>query len=522
MSTNLRDAALRLFTARVHERGLTLSLPDLALAPEIGAEGFRIEDTGGGVRLTGGDERGLLYGLGKLLRDPAWRGTSVPRLPVRGIYFATHFHNWYHDAPIAEVERYVEDLALWGINSLQVWFDMHHYSSLEEPAAEAMLARLRAILQAGQRVGMAAGLGSLANEGYAGGPPELRATWGRGDFYLPAHYHTELCPHAPGGLDLILRWAEERMAAFADLGIEYYWLWPYDQGGCCCPLCHPWGANGFLYSAERVARRARQVLPGVKIVLATWDYDAYWPGEWDALDRALAAGTDWADLILADGRDGHYPDYPVAHGSPGGLPLVGFPEISMYGGGPWGGFGANPYPALIQGLWDQGKAILSGGWPYSEGIFDDLNKVVCAQFYWDPDRPAAETVREYAAWEFAPEAAEEVAAAIGILERTLPRRRETRDGITRWELAAPAGAEQAQALLRSAEAKLGARARDSWRWRILALRGLLDAELVRHEGMVSERAEAALEELTGIYHAEHACSWVAPPTREALRADRSA
>lgn len=522
MAMHLRDTALALFNSRLQERGRPVPALDLAPSPDLGAEGFRLEDAGPGLRLAFADERGLLYGLGKLLREPAWRGTSVPRLPVRGIYFASHFHNWYHDAPLAEVERYVEDLALWGVNSLQVWLDLHHYTGIDDPAAVAMTERLRAILAAGKRVGMAAGLCSLANEGYAGGPPELRATWGRGDFRLPAHYHTEICPHEPGGMDLILRWAEERMRAFADLGVEYYWLWPYDQGGCCCPMCHPWGAKGFLYTAERVARRARQVLPGVKIVLCTWDFDAYWPGEWEGLDQALQGGQDWADLILADGRDGHFPPYPVEHGVPAGLPLVGFPEISMSGCCPWGGFGANPFPGMIQGLWDQGKALLSGGWPYSEGIFDDLNKVVCARLYWDPDRPVAEIVREYAAAEFSPEVVSAVEQAVAILERTLPREQRTQDGVVRWVLRDPEGAEEAEALLQAAEAKLDARTRQSWRWRILALRGRLDAELVRNEGQVSEAAEAALEELTAIYHAGEACAWVAPPTREALRAARQA
>ncbi len=514
-TTNLRDTALQLFTTRRQERGLPAPPLDLALSPEIGAEGFRLADgPEGSLCLTAGDDRGLLYGLGKLLREPAWRGTSVPRLPVRGIYFATHFHNWYHDAPLAEVERYVEDLALWGVNSLQVWLDLHHYTGIDDPAAVAMIERLRAILAAAQRVGMAAGLCSLANEGYAGGPEALRATWGRGDFVLPAHYHTEVCPHEPGGIDQIVRWAEERMLAFADLGVEYLWLWPYDQGGCCCPLCHPWGSNGFLYTAERVARRARQVLPGVKIVLCTWDFDAYWPGEWEGLDRAFRRGQDWADLLLADGRDGSYPAYPVEHGVPDGLPLVGFPEISMYGCCPWGGFGANPFPALIQGLWDQGKALLSGGWPYSEGIFDDLNKVVCAQLYWDPDRPVGEIVREYVTGEFAPEVAEEVAAAVAILERTLPRERQTRDGVTCWVLAHPEGAEQAHALLQSAAGKLDRRAQESWRWRILANRALVDAELVRGEGRLSAGAAQALGELTAIYHAHNAEGQVRPPRRE--------
>ncbi len=85
---------------------------ELAIAPGIGREGFRIEERpGGGVKIIGNDARGLLYGVGRLLRTSrydrggfdagAWRGTSIPEKPVRGIYFATHFHNFYHDAPMA-------------------------------------------------------------------------------------------------------------------------------------------------------------------------------------------------------------------------------------------------------------------------------------------------------------------------------------------------------------------------------------------------------------------------------------
>jgi len=101
---------------------------ELAVEKGIGAEGYRIDDRkDGGVRIAGNDERGLVAGVGKFLRTSrydkggftpgTWRGTSVPQKPVRGIYFATHFNNFYHDAPIEEVERYVEELGLWGFNT---------------------------------------------------------------------------------------------------------------------------------------------------------------------------------------------------------------------------------------------------------------------------------------------------------------------------------------------------------------------------------------------------------------------
>ena len=115
--------------ARVVTDGEAPLQVELAIAPGIGTEGFRIEDRpGGGVKILGNDARGLLYGVGKLLRTSrydrggfnagAWRGTSIPEKPVRGIYFATHFHNFYHDAPVDEVQRYVEDVGLWGLNTL--------------------------------------------------------------------------------------------------------------------------------------------------------------------------------------------------------------------------------------------------------------------------------------------------------------------------------------------------------------------------------------------------------------------
>ena len=138
---------------------------ELEVAKGIGSEGFRIEDVSRGrVRILAEDSRGLLYGGGKFLRNNAyrqgsftlgnWRGTSVPEKRVRGIYFATHWFNFYHEAPIEEIERYVEDLALWGYNAVFVWFDMHHFEGIQDPAAQAMIKRLNAILKTAKDVGL--------------------------------------------------------------------------------------------------------------------------------------------------------------------------------------------------------------------------------------------------------------------------------------------------------------------------------------------------------------------------------
>ncbi len=152
----------------------------------VGEQGFNINDApGGAVSIVGNDDRGLLYGVGKFLRASrfddgrftpgVWRGTSVPIRPIRGMYFASHFHNFYHDAPIPAVQRYVEELALWGCNALAVWFDMHHFNGINDPAAQAHLHRLREILRTAKGVGMETSLTTLANEGYANSPEAWRA-----------------------------------------------------------------------------------------------------------------------------------------------------------------------------------------------------------------------------------------------------------------------------------------------------------------------------------------------------------
>ena len=136
--------------AKVVSQGEAPLTVELAIEPGIGAEGFKIADGANGtVRIIGNDARGLLYGVGKFLHTStygsqgftpgSWRGVSVPKMPVRGIYLATHFHNYYQVAPIEEVTRYVEDLSLWGPNSFLVWFGMEEFNGINDPKAQAML-----------------------------------------------------------------------------------------------------------------------------------------------------------------------------------------------------------------------------------------------------------------------------------------------------------------------------------------------------------------------------------------------
>lgn len=526
--TPLIESALRLLGRHLRERsgveavagGAREAALCLELQPGSGAEGFRIEAdaASGRHRIIGHDERGLLYGVGKFLRtatfregafEPgAWQGVSVPKQSLRGMYFATHFFNSYHVGSPERIQRLIEDLALWGGNTLVVWFDMNHFHGLQDPKAQRMMVRLKQMLRAANAVGMGAGLVLLANEAYADSPPELRGK---------AHgaYGTELCPSKPGALELMLRWREEMFAAFADIDVRYLVLWPYDQGGCNCEHCRPWGCNGFLRMSEPVARLARRYFPQARIVLSTWYFDkdhySWAKVEWEGLAKAFARRPDWVDLLLADNYGDEYPPFPLTQGVPGGLPLINFPEISMYRHYPWGGFGANPLPRHIQSLWDSVGRRLEGGLPYSEGIYEDLNKIMALQLYWNPERPTADIVREYLAFEFSPRVVNELAEAADLMERNSEhfwKPREAKPEARTCALADPAAALACEALVNRAEAQLTPSARQAWRWRLFRLRAAIDAELARNGGRSTAALDVCLRELTAIYE-------VAPTARHA-------
>ncbi|MFM8985952.1 MAG: hypothetical protein ACKONH_07840 [Planctomycetia bacterium] len=480
----------------------------------IGEEGFRIEGDAP-VRITGNDDRGLLYGIGRFLRGP-WQGTSVPQRKVRGMYFATHFHNWYHDAPLPEVVRYVEELALWGCNALVVWFDMHHYQGLQDPDAVQMVERLRAILAAAQRVGIRPGLLVLANEAYATTPVEIRATNAKdqnGYFASPGgFYGVEICPNAPRGLEQILQLRSGVLDAFGDIAFEYFVIWPYDQGGCTCAKCAPWGTNGYLKTAEGVARLARERYPQAKIVLSTWYFDHFVHGEWDGMRAAFAGSKpEWIDYLLIDDY-GDFPKNPLEHGIPGGFPVVGFAEISMVGMSPWGGFGANPRPRHWQKHHQSTRDLLGGGFPYSEGIYEDANKVLQLQLGWDPGRDTREILREYAAAHFSPAEADGIVEAMWMMEDLCGLSlEETADGVRFRHWNPPVKAEACFELVSRIDRGLSEGIRRSWRWRILWLRAALEAEIKRTGGKPSERATGYFRELIELYHARNAEGACHPP-----------
>ena len=115
--------------------------------------------------------------------------------------------------------------------------------------------------------------------------------------------------------------------------------------------------------------------------------------------------------------------------------------------------------------------------------------------------PAGESVREYAAFEYSPDVADDVVKVVEALEKN-----HLRDKIGR-------SAEETFDRVNRIDAKLTPQARSAWRWRIVYLRALIDRELLRTHGKLEGKAlQEAFCELTAIYRAEHAHSMpIRPP-----------
>ena len=219
----------RILQARIEERcgARVLEPAELAISLVIDegleAEGFRIAEEEGGIHISSADVPGLLAGVGKFLRTThyleegflpgGWRGVSIPQSPVRGIYFASHFHNWYQVAPSAELERYVEDLALWGFNTVAVIFPTINLDGWEDAEAEPALEQLRRLLLIAKACGLKTALLSY-NILFRNTPRELLATPVNDPLHRRGDSGEMVCPYNPEANRMLHNFIDSCMAGW--------------------------------------------------------------------------------------------------------------------------------------------------------------------------------------------------------------------------------------------------------------------------------------------------------------------
>ena len=457
--------------------------------------------------------RGLVHGAGLLMRKLNYGRQTFsmsdgeylfcPKKSLRMGYLARHFHNWYHLANADEILEYIDDLVLMGFNAFNYQYFYPEVnlagSTPEERAAfetvsAKMLARIRAL-----DAGFCENGGS--NQVPLDSPERFRGVPNsdpkRGNLGFNA------CPSKPGGMEFICDFRKKRLKELEGLEIDYFNHWPFDEGGCECKECKPWGGNGFLRLIERLHALNVKAHPNAKTMVSTWVFhDDDWEGLYKWLEK-----VDWVDYILADSHR-EFPKYPLEHPVPKEIPIVTFPEISMWGRDPWGGYGATALPKRFTRLFRQAERVTGGFMIYSEGIYEDINKWIVNGLYIDPQADPDELLRSYASYELPGVNPDDFVKLCEIYETNhlFPQGRTTpvftSIGEDNAELAAYRGrACEADRLVEKMDREIFPAFKGGWRWRLIYLRAKIDREIFNHRNAMPATARRYFEELVTLFHA---------------------
>ena len=499
MKINLKDCGFdnhsRVFKRKLSDRipvefcedGLSVELSiDKSIAS---AESYCICKNEDGFVIKGSDELGLYYGIGKFLHSAKWSDTDFapvatngvvsPACSYRAIYFSVHFFNWYQMAPMEEQEEYLEDLLLWGYNVLHCTLPRVNANSFKEEMFVKAADNIKRIFKMAKKFSMMTSLSVGSNQGIKSSPEEFNADMSTMNLEYRGNLGRNLCVSKPAALEHLRQIWREEMELFVDVGLDFITCWPYDEGGCGCEKCRPWGSVGYGNMIKAVKEEVVKVFPNAKIVASTWAFDV--PndeGEYKGFYERLKGDlSDCIDYIMVDAHKS-FPRYPLEHEVV--KPVVNFPEISMWGLAPWGGFGANPLPERFQTIWDSSKQILSGGMPYTEGIYEDISKVQCSGYYWTPDKHYSEILAEYINYEYGDHVIEDALDLMRLIEINHTH-------IGNEEYPETDISDKALALAESIDARLSDRAKNAWRWRILYIRAMLDKK--RYDALMADTSD---------------------------------
>ena len=133
----------------------------------------------------------------------------------------------------------------------------------------------------------------------------------------------------------------------------------------------------------------------------------------------------------------------------------------------------------MQELWDRDGDKLAGGWPYSEGFYEEINKVVMLRLYRD-GQSASDTIKEYLSYEFglAGELLQKAHDAIFAMEKTLHRGFEPGH---RYPIDNPEGIPEIEKAIVEVDASLPEEIRNLKKWQMIYLRAVIDGELYRND-----------------------------------------
>jgi hypothetical protein len=390
--------------------GSATALPEQAraiLGSEPGAkpkaEGFRIRAAlnARAVVVAGSDERGLLFGVGRLLRElrmepgkvavPAeWALATSPRYPIRGHQLGYRPKtNSYDGWDIAQWDRYIRELAIFGANSVELIPPRSDDAADSPHFPRAPIDMLERMSRVCDEYGLDVWLWNAALEK---------------NYADPAVVSRELA-----ACDELFRKVRRLDAVFVPGG---------DPGHTAPSVLMP--------LLEKEAEVLRKHHPHAQMWVSTQGFDKSWLDEFYAI---VAGEPEWLTGVVygPHTRDGlqatraavpkrypirHYPDITHTRECQFPVPSWDLAFASTEGREP-----INPRPRQYTTMFRATQNDTIGFIAYSEGCNDDVNKFVWCALGWDQETPVIETLRQYSRFFLGERYSDTFAQGLSALER---------------------------------------------------------------------------------------------------------
>ncbi len=365
------------------------------------AEGFRIRGQGSAVAVVGNDERGVLFGIGYLLRrlhlhpgkitlDDDLNVTTAPQYPLRGHQLGYRPKTNSYDAwDLPQWEQYYRDLAVFGANAVELIpprsDDAETSPHFPRPPLEMMV-----------------GMSRLADE---------------------------------YGLDVWI-WYPAMDEDYSDAQTVEFALKEWEVVYKALPridaIFVPGGDPGHTQPKhmfallEKQTAQLRKYHPKAQMWMSPQSFDAAWMDEFYDLVRAEPAWL--AGIVFGPQVRVSLPELRAA--VPKRYPIRHYPDIThsrqcQYPVPDWDLAHAltssreaiNPRPTDMAVIHNLLQPHTSGFITYSEGCNDDVNKAVWSGLGWDPDRPVIDILRDYSRYYIGDAYADDFAQGLLSLER---------------------------------------------------------------------------------------------------------
>ena len=418
------------------------------------AEGFAIVvDTKGSapvVLLVGRDERAVLFAAGRLMLAtrmgqgllglPAdYAIATAPRYPIRGHQIGFRNLSHCYDAWTPDIyEQYMRELAVFGANAFET-------TSFSDP-------------------GLYDGPHAKVSRG------EMAVEWSRicGEYGYDFWLFTSALGGTGASPEELEKELEERLIPLRTIPhLDHLYLTGGDGG-----TSHR-RPDLMLEWTARCAQEARKLHPGLGIwvsnqgfgpELNNWFFD-YLETKQPEWVTGVVYGA-WSRILLDEQRARTPKQYPIrrycdiGHCLQAQYPVAGWDRALART------LGREPFAprarwhAQIHNLFDQ---YADGFVTYSDGVGDDINKVVWTALGWDPDRPLDDILLDYARFFFGWHIAEQVRTGLYMLEDNLSSSLAENDGI-----------EKTFALWTALEDQAGPDLLANWRFQECLLRAYFD------------------------------------------------